>query len=166
MTTRSQGTCLRYAHFELENWYDVMITWASWLNGLRFPDLIISLKDFFSMISDGRKNFSESSVVHCFRRFAGTIRSIFCFFSAHFWAITIPASIVFPSQTSSAKIAPFESGERKAKRAASIWWGLISTWAFASVSENFSTVSEDLRRVSSCARMRAWYFVRVFKLSE
>lgn len=141
-----------------------MTTWASWLNGLRFPDLIISLKDFFSMMSDGRKNFSESSVVHCFRRFAGTISNIFCFFSAHFWAITIPASIVLPSPTSSARIAPFESGERNAKRAASIWWGLISTWAFASVAENFSTVSEDLRRVSSYARTRAWYLVTKFTL--
>lgn len=136
----------------------------SWWKGLRFPVLIISLNDFFSIIMDGRKNFSESSSVHCFLKFAGTIRSIFCFFSAHFWAITIPASIVLPSHTSSANIAPFESGDLNAKRAASIWCGFISTCAFAKVSENFSTVSEDLLSVSSWARMRAWYLVRVFTI--
>jgi len=37
-----------------------------------------------------------------------------------------PASIVFPSPTSSARIAPLESGERKAKSAASNWCGFRS----------------------------------------
>lgn len=39
--------------------------------------------------------------------------------SAHFWDNTRPASMVLPSPTSSARRAPFASGELNAKRAAS-----------------------------------------------
>ena len=56
-----------------------------------------SLKLRVSRMADGRKNLSASSWPHCFRRLAGTMTSSRRFRSAHFWAISSPASIVFPS---------------------------------------------------------------------
>ncbi|MFC5041489.1 hypothetical protein [Ornithinimicrobium kibberense] len=41
----------------------------------------------------------------------------------------MPASIVFPRPTSSARMTPFRNGVCSAKRAASIWCGLGSTCA-------------------------------------
>ena len=49
--------------------------------------------------------------------------------SAQYWLITIPASMVLPKPTSSARITPGVKGVRKANSAASTWWGLGSTWA-------------------------------------
>lgn len=54
--------------------------------------------------------------------------------------------MVFPNPTSSARIAPFENGLRKANNAASIWWGFKSTWASANTDASFSTLSEEWRR--------------------
>jgi len=68
---------------------------------------------------DGKKNFSLSSCDHCFLKLDGRIIKIFLFLSAQNCESKIPASIVFPRPTSSAKIAPFERGDLKAKRAAS-----------------------------------------------
>ncbi len=56
--------------------------------------------------------------------------------SAHFWERMIPASMVLPSPTSSASSAPLESGDLKAKSAASTWWGFRSTVASCSDAVN------------------------------
>ena len=53
---------------------------------------------------------SAISCDHCLRRFAGQMIRMRRFPSVHFWARTRPASIVFPRPTSSARIAPLESG--------------------------------------------------------
>ena len=140
------------------NWYE-LITIESWLKGLKFFFLISSLKFLFSRIIESKKNLSKSSWFHCFRRFAGQMIKILFFFSAHFWEINKPASIVFPKPTSSARIAPLERGDLKAKRAASIWWGLRSTWASNKVVANFSKLLEAHFLVSWWAKYLAWYLV-------
>jgi hypothetical protein len=71
-------------------------------------------------MNDGSENFSKSSWLHCLRSEAGTISRMRRLRSAQRWAMTSPASIVLPRPTSSASSAPFESGEDKAKSAASI----------------------------------------------
>lgn len=78
----------------------------------------IRLKFLDSRITDGRKNFSSNSILHCFRSVAGAITRIWRCRSAHCWEITSAASIVFPSPTSSARTAPMLNGDLKAKRAA------------------------------------------------
>lgn len=77
------------------------------------------LKLFDSKITDGNANFSSNSIIHCLRKWAGTITKILLFFSDHFCAINIPTLIVLPRPTSSARIAPFENGDLNAKTAAS-----------------------------------------------
>ena len=79
----------------------------------------------------GEKELVGSSCCHCFRSVAGTISRMRRRRSAHRWEITNPDSIVLPRPTSSARIAPCESGERRAKSAASTGCGLRSTRAFA-----------------------------------
>ena len=59
-------------------------------------------------------NFSYSSKLHCFLKDAGHIINIFRFLSAQYWHKTKPASIVFPSPTSSASITPFDKGDLNA----------------------------------------------------
>jgi hypothetical protein len=49
----------------------------------------------------------------------------------------------------------------KAKRAASTWWGLRSTWALATAPASLSTLSDAQRLVSSWAKYRAWYEVKL-----
>ena len=70
-------------------------------------------------IVDGRKNLSINSIFHWLRRDAGTIMIIFRLCSAQSSDRIIPASIVFPSPTSSARIAPLLSGDLNANNAAS-----------------------------------------------
>jgi len=53
---------------------------------------------------------------------------------------SVPASIVLPSPASSARMAPFEIGERKANSAASIWCGLRGSCASESTAASFSTL--------------------------
>ena len=115
------------------------------------PHRMASLKVRLSRMADGRKNLSASSWLHCLRRLAGAMTSTRRFRSAHFWAMSNPASMVLPSPTSSARIAPRESGFRKANSAASIWCGLRSTWASDRTAVSFSTLSDAQRRVSSWA---------------
>ena len=158
MTTRSHSIALIYASFERTNWYDAM-TIFSWIKGLKFPFLVCSLNDFDSSMVDERKNLSWSSWLHCFRRFAGAMMRILLFRSAHFWERRIHASIVFPSHTSSASIAHLDSGDWNAKRAASTWCGLRSTWASKSEAENLSRLFDGLRFESSWAKYLAWYLV-------
>ncbi len=69
--------------------------------------------------------------------------------------------MVLPSPTSSARIAPLESGELKAKRAASIWCGFKSTAAFNSDAFNFCSSFEEHFLVSSQAQYFEWYFVKI-----
>lgn len=107
-------------------------------NGFRFPSRICSLKVLVSRITEGRMNLSESSWCHCFRRLAGTMIRIFRLRSAHRWDRRIPASIVLPRPTSSARTAPFDRGDRKANSAASTWCGLRSTCASAREAASFS----------------------------
>ena len=78
-----------------------------------------ALKLLVSSMTEGRKNFSSNSLDHCFRRLAGQMirRRRLC--SAQFWERMIPASMVLPRPTSSARMAPLESGDLKAKEAAS-----------------------------------------------
>ena len=76
-------------------------------NGRKTPRLIESLYDFVSRMRHGRKNFSESSWCHYFRRFDSVITRIWRFRSAQRCATTRPASIVFPRPTSSARSAPW-----------------------------------------------------------
>jgi hypothetical protein len=57
--------------------------------------------------------------------------------------------MVFPNPTSSANNAPFESGELKAKSAASTWWGFRSTCALATALASYSMLSDEHRLVSS-----------------
>lgn len=54
---------------------------------------------------------------------------IFLFRSLQYWVRTSPASMVLPKPTSSAKITPLDSGDLKANKAASTWWGFKSIWA-------------------------------------
>src|SRR5882762_5503849 len=56
--------------------------------------------------------------------------------------------MVFPKPTSSASNAPFESGELKAKSAASTWCGFKSTCALATAPASFSILSDEQRLVS------------------
>ena len=104
-----------------------------------------------SRITDGRKNFSLNSCAHCLRKLAGTITSNRRFCSAHFCANKIPASIVLPRPTSSAKIAPLENGDLKAKSAASTWCGFRSTRASESEAANLSILPDGQRFISSSA---------------
>ena len=92
-----------------------------WSNGLRLPLFIDSLNVLVSMIADGRKNLSASSWPHCLRRLAGQMTSKWRRRSAQRWESRMPASMVLPRPTSSARIAPRESGDRNAKSAASTW---------------------------------------------
>ena len=87
-------------------------------NGLTTPAFTSALNDFVSR-SAGMKNLSDSSWTHCLRRLAGTTTITRRRRSAQRWVRTSPASMVLPRPTSSARITPFENGERKAKRAAS-----------------------------------------------
>ena len=75
--------------------------------------------------------------------------------SATSWAMTMPASIVFPRPTSSASMQPPRDSESSAKHAASSWWGLRSTLASASAPASRSRESE-LLMVSSSASSRSW----------
>ena len=120
---------------------------------------MVSLKVRASKMTDGRKNLSASSWLHCFRKLAGTMTRMRRLPSAQLWSIKSPASMVLPKPTSSARMAPRESGLRKAKSAASIWCGLRSTWASDSTAVSFSTLSEAQRRVNSWAMYLAWYCV-------
>ena len=76
-------------------------------------------------------NLGRVVVSGTFRSAAGRMSRMRRRRSAHRWAITMPGSIVFPRPTSSARMAPFASGERIAHRAASTWCGLRSTLALA-----------------------------------
>ena len=78
--------------------------------GRKFPCLMAVMYGLASSIRQGKKNFSVISWNHCFRRFEGVMMSIRRFRSAHFWDKTSPASIVFPSPTSSASSAPLATG--------------------------------------------------------
>ena len=90
----------------------------SWLNGFRFclDDLIERL---CSKIIDGKKTSLEALNSNCFLRLEGTIRRIRRFLSAHLVRENqSQLQLVFPRPTSSAKIAPFDNGDLKAKSAA------------------------------------------------
>lgn len=71
----------------------------------------------------------------------------------------MPASIVFPNPTSSARMAPLEKGDLNANNAASTWWGFISTWALATVVENFSPESDEYLSDSLVARYLLRYCI-------
>ena len=103
----------------------------------------------------GRLNFSSSSSAHCLRSDAGQITSSRRLRSAQNWQSTMPASIVFPRPTSSARITPLESGDCRANSAASIWCGLRSTAASNSDMESRS-MPLAARRVRSWAKYLAW----------
>lgn len=134
------------------------------MKGLKFHFFVFSLNDFDSRMVEVRKNLSWSSWFHCFLRFAGAMMRIFLFLSAHFWERRIHASIVFPSHTSSARIAHFDNGDWNAKRAASTWCGLRSTCASKSEAVNLSRLFDGLRFESSWAKYFAWYFVKLFTI--
>jgi hypothetical protein len=65
-------------------------------------------------------------------------------------------SIVLPRPTSSARIKPFDSGERSAARAASTWCGLRSTRAEARDCDNRDRSSPPPRKVKAVAQWRLW----------
>ena len=71
--------------------------------------------------------------------------------SATSWAMTIPASIVFPSPTSSASMHPPRDSESSANAAASTWWGFKSTFASDSAEASRLELS-PLLAVSSSAK--------------
>ena len=66
--------------------------------------------------------------------------------SATSWAMTMPASMVFPSPTSSASMQPPRDSESSANAAASTWCGLRSTRA------SESALREPLLRCRRSAR--------------
>ena len=68
-----------------------------------------------------RKVLSINSKFHWFLRDAGTTIIIRLLCSAHSSERIMPASIVLPKPTSSAKIAPLLSGDLNANKAASTW---------------------------------------------
>ena len=122
------------------------------LNGFRFPSSMAALKLLLSRITDGRKNFSCNSADHCFLRFEGQMISSRRLRSAQFCDRMIPASMVFPSPTSSARMAPFERGDLKAKAAASTWCGVKSTCASCNDAVNLFKSLAGKRLVSQLAR--------------
>ena len=126
--TKSQSVCFMYGALALANWYE-QITILSAVNGLRLPISRKASKLRFSRIVDSNANFSCSSLDHCLRRLAGQIISNLRLCSAQCCDKIIPASMVLPKPTSSAKIAPFDKGDLNANRAASTWWGVKSTCA-------------------------------------
>jgi hypothetical protein len=67
----------------------------------------------------------------------------------------MPASMVFPSPTSSASMQPPRGNDSRAKAAASTWCGLRSTRASESA-EASRSVARPLRSDSSSARSRWW----------
>lgn len=95
-------------------------------------------------------------LVPCLRRLAGVMTRRRRLRSAHLWERTNPASTVLPKPTSSARMAPLESGDLNANSAASIWCGFKSTCASTSAPASFSTLSEAQRFVSSWAKYFAW----------
>ena len=64
--------------------------------GLRLPARMVSLNVRASKMTDGRKNLSASSWLHCFRKLAGTMTRMRRFPSAQLWSIKSPASMVLP----------------------------------------------------------------------
>src|SRR5690606_4678480 len=97
----------------------------------------------------------------CFLKLAGVITSNVRFLSAHCWERMIPASIVFPNPTSSAKIAPCDNGDLKANKAASIWWGFKSTWASCKEAVNLPISEAGNCLVKSYDKYLAWYLVNI-----
>ena len=89
--------------------------------GLGVPDLRAKAKDLLSIMKEGRKNLFKSSERHCLRMLAGRMRRMRRWPEAQSWERTIPPSIVLPSPVSSARRVPRDSGEERAKIAASIW---------------------------------------------
>lgn len=65
-------------------------------------------------ITEGKKNFSANSRLHCLRRLAGTITNNFCFSFRPFLREQKSFFNVLSRPTSSARITPFENGLRKA----------------------------------------------------
>jgi hypothetical protein len=95
--------------------------------GLKRFDVFLSLKLFLecwrgrggaSRLPDLSIEFLDLAL-QCLRRWAGVMTRIGRLRSAHFWEMTNPASMVFPKPTSSAKMAPLDSGDLNANRAAS-----------------------------------------------
>ena len=67
--------------------------------------------------------------------------------------------MVFPKPTSSANTTPLEKGELKAKSAASIWWGLISTVELSNDWERESKSPLADWPLNKAAYYLAWYRV-------
>lgn len=57
-------------------------------------------------ITEGKKNFSANSRLHCLRRLAGTITNNFCFRSAHFCESRSPSSMFYPDQLHPQELHP------------------------------------------------------------
>ena len=123
------------------------MTILSVANGLRLPLSTIASKLRFSNIVDSSENLSCNSLDHCFRKLAGQMISRLRLCSAQCCDKIIPASMVFPRPTSSARIAPLESGDLKANRAASIWCGVKSTCASCNDAVSLSMSLAGKRRV-------------------
>ena len=116
------------------------------------PSLRRRLKVWESRITEGRKNFSSNSCCHCLRSVAGTMSRIRRRRSAHRLGKDDARLDGLPEADLVGQDAPLDSGERKANRAASTWWGLRSTRALAMERERLSMLSDDALSVSKCAQ--------------
>ena len=108
-----------------------------------------------STTTESRSNFSLSSTCHCARKVAGASTRSRWRSSLTSWAMTMPASIVFPSPTSSASMQPPLDKASMANTAASSWWGFRSTLASESARITRACPSEAFP-VSSSAHSRWW----------
>ena len=120
-----------------------------------------------SKIKESIKNLSLNSPCHCLRMEAGVMHKILRLFSAHSWLMTRPASIVLPRPTSSAKIAPLESGFWNANKAASIWCGVKSMVELRTERPNFVTELAGFFKVNNwakyCALAKDFTYIPIIK---
>ncbi len=119
--------------------------------------------DLAPRMTAGRPDLSASAWCHCSRRFAGVMIKRLRLRLAERCANNMPASIVLPKPTSSAKSTPYESGLPVANSAASIWCGCRSTGFHRISTCRLFHKASALRQV---LQQKAWFGgeVRVFAL--
>ena len=114
MTTRSQARvgCRRLCSGKMVGADDDLSVPS---NGWKLPCFTAALYDFASRMRQGQEELLRQLLIPLLAEIGRMMTRIRRLRSAHFCERTRPASMVLPRPTSSARMAPFESGERKAK---------------------------------------------------
>jgi transposase len=119
----------------------------------RFYTIVIDLEDGRILwAKPGRGGAALRGFWPRLRRAKAKIKAVATDMSAAYWSAVLEhlpdAALVF-DKFHIIKLMNERLDERNANRAASIWWGLRSTWASAREAANFSMLSDEHRLVSS-----------------